>query len=189
MKNLFILGVVILLIDFISKILSRMTADKNIESSFADLRDTSSEMTNENEIPEEFDEKYFERCQKGESHQLFLKVASLQDCTMIQSLFASQGVPSHREHEHFNSIYGSGTSNLLSTTFSIQLWILTADYEKAFEIARDFVQQKCENLKSHEQKSKGHKLTEGILAILFSPYPITKSYQTLGITIFPKSEK
>ena len=139
-----------------------------------------------NEVPDDFDDDFFERCQNGESRQLLLKVASLQECTMIQSLLASNGVPSHREHEHFNSLYGSGMSILLNATFSIQLWILTSDYDVAFEIVRDYISQKCNDLKNRSSTSKGHKLIEKTLSILFAPYPISKSYQLLGITIFPK---
>ena len=155
------------------------------EDPFSDLREETE--IADDDVNLKFDEDYFTRCQNGEAYQLFMKLASINDCVFLQGLLASSGIPSHVEHQHTNGLFGTG-ANVLSGTFAAQLWILTADYDNAYEIAVQYVVQKSKDLEDTEDsKLKENIMT--ILAALTAPYPITKSQQILGITIFPKQQE
>ena len=89
------------------------------------------------EIPD-FDSEYFERAGKGEKTQEFLKLGAPELCSMLQSLLFAEGIPSYIENIHINTIYP--VHNLgSSSAFSIKLYILVSDYDKAYEIISDFV--------------------------------------------------
>ena len=165
---------------------------KTDEDPYAEMREetenpeTDVVQENDSEVSEqEFDKEYFERCQNGEGYQLFMKFASINDCVFLQGLLSAEHIPSHVEHQHMNGLFGAG-ANVLSGTFAAQLWILVADYEKAYDIAVQYIVKKSESL----EVSKDTKLKEGVAAalvvLLGTPYPITKSQQILGMTIFPK---
>ena len=191
-----VLGIIIIVVLvgvlIVKTLLSKFPDTK--EDPFSDLRekeniqDGDSLQETDAEVSEqEFDKEYFERCQNGEPYQLFMKFASISDCGFLQGLLLSNQIPSHVENQHMNSLFGAG-ANMVSRTFAAQLWILTADYDKAYEIAVQYLVQKSKEL----EKSGDSKLKEGVAAalvvILGTPYPITKSQQILGMTIFPKLE-
>lgn len=139
----------------------------------------------EDENQKNFDDEYFERSLQGEKNQLFLKFASIQDCNFLQGLLSANGIPSHVEHQHMNSLYGA-SANLMSSIFAVQLWILTSDYDKALELTTEFIRQKSESLKT-KPSLKAMNNIKTVLEILTAPYPLTKSHQILGISVFPKS--
>ena len=134
---------------------------------------------------QEFDKEYFERCQKGEGYQLFMKFASVNDCVFLQGLLSAENIPSHLENQHMNGLFGAG-ANVLSGTFAAQLWILIADYEKAYEIAVQYIVKKSESLKDSQDSTLKESVAACLVVLLGTPYPITKSQQILGMTIFPK---
>ena len=173
---------------------------KTILSKLPDTKeDPYAEMREETENPEsdvvqetdsavseqEFDKEYFERCQKGEPYQLFMKFASISDCVFLQGLLSSSQIPSHVENQHMNSLFGAG-ANMVSRAFAAQLWILTADYDRSYEIAVQFLVQKSKKLEDSVDSKLKEGLAAALVAILGTPYPITKSQQILGMTIFPK---
>ena len=84
-----------------------------------------------------------------------------------------------------NGLFGAG-ANVLSGTFAAQLWILIADYEKAYEIAVQYIEKKSESLKDSQDSTLKESVAAGLVVLLGTPYPITKSQQILGMTIFPK---
>lgn len=131
----------------------------------------------------EFDKAYFERCQKGEPHQLFLKFSSLQDCTFLQGFLFADGIPSHIEHQHMNRIYPG--SNTIANIFAVQLWILVSDYEAALEIVSQFISQKRNSLNTSDDSVLAKTLKK-LLGLLTAPFPVSKNQQILGISIFPK---
>lgn len=145
--------------------------------------DTEKAETENLEEFSEFDKAYFERCQKGEPHQLFLKFSSLQDCTFLQGFLFADGIPSHIEHQHMNGIYTG--SNTIANVFAVQLWILVADYEAALEIVSQFISQKRNSLNSSEDSVLAKTLKK-LLGLLTAPFPVSKNQQILGISIFPK---
>lgn len=114
-----------------------------------------------------------------------MKFASIQDCTFLQGILSANEIPSHVEHQHMNSLYGAG-ANLMNSIFAVQLWILTSDYEKALELTTEFIKQKSESLKT-KPDSKAANNIKTVLEILTAPYPLTKSHQILGISVFPKA--
>ena len=134
---------------------------------------------------QEFDEEYFKRCQNGEGYQLFMKFASINDCTFLQGLLSAEHIPSHVEHQHMNGLFGAG-ANVLSGTFAAQLWILIADYEKAYEVAVQYIKEKSESLEVAGDSKIKEGLAAALVVLLGTPYPITKRQQILGMTIFPK---
>ena len=144
--------------------------------------DTEKAETENLEEFSEFDKAYFERCQKGEPHQLFLKFSSLQDCTFLQGLLFADGIPSHIEHQHMNGIYTG--SNTIANVFAVQLWILVADYEGALETVKQFIRQKSKSLNDSDDSALSENL-KNLLGLLTAPYPVSKSQQILGISIFP----
>lgn len=133
----------------------------------------------------QFDKEYFERCQNGEGYQLFMKFASMNDCVFLQSLLSAEHIPSHVENQHMNSLFGAG-ANVLSGTLAAQLWILIADYERAYEIAVQYLVKKSESLKDSKDSTLKETVSASLVVLLGTPYPITKSQQILGMTIFPK---
>ncbi len=153
---------------------------------YADLRDDTVQTPDDGnvvrEVTSEFDEKYYERCRRGEPYQLFMKFVSVQDCDFVQSMLYGDNIPSHSEHRHMNTIYGE-----LSTVFPVQLWIMTFDYDRAFEIANQFVIQKSEKFKTEEPNAM--ETIKKVIGVLTSPYPITKPQEIMGLTIFPKAER
>lgn len=141
--------------------------------------------TENTEKTSEFDKGYFERCGKGELHQLFLKLSSLQDCTLLQGLLFAGGISSHIEHQHMNRIYPG--SNTIANIFAVQLWILVADYEAALEIVSQFISQKRNSLNISEDSVLAKTLKK-LLGLLTAPFPVSKNQQILGISIFPKMQ-
>ena len=158
---------------------SNLREEENIQDG-ASLQETDSAVGEQ-----EFDKEYFERCQKGEPYQLFMKFASISDCVFLQGLLSSSQIPSHVENQHMNSLFGAG-ANMVSRAFAAQLWILTADYDRAYEIAVQFLVQKSKKLEESADSKLKEGLAAALVAILGTPYPITKSQQILGMTIFPK---
>ncbi|MDD6487397.1 MAG: hypothetical protein PUF61_10670 [Spirochaetales bacterium] len=147
--------------------------------------DTEKAETENLEEFSEFDKAYFERCQKGEPHQLFLKFSSLQDCTLLQGLLFAGGISSHIEHQHMNRIYPG--SNTIANIFAVQLWILVSDYEAALEIVSQFISQKRNSLNTSDDSVLAKTLKK-LLGLLTAPFPVSKSQQILGISIFPKEQ-
>lgn len=145
--------------------------------------DTEKAETENLEEFSEFDKAYFERCQKGEPHQLFLKFSSLQDCTFLQGFLFADGIPSHIEHQHMNRIYPG--SNTIANIFAVQLWILVSDYEAALEIVSQFISQKRNSLNTSDDSVLAKTLKK-LLGLLTAPFPVSKNQQILGISIFPK---
>lgn len=87
---------------------------------------------------EEYEKGYFERIKRGEQSQQFLAVGSFAVCSFIRSLLAAENIPTYTENEHINSMY---SLNVLggSSSFSIKVFILISDYDRAHEIVSDFI--------------------------------------------------
>ena len=137
-------------------------------------------------LDEHFDEEYFECCRKGEYSQLFCNFASWQDCSIFQGLLFANGISSHKEHEHSNRFYFG--SNLISNIFSVQLWILVKDYNDAYELLKQFTDQKAEAIKE-KYESNSNKTGEKLLGAVLAPVTVSKEQEILGIKVFPKSER
>jgi len=140
----------------------------------------------------EFEQGYFERVRKGEQTQQFLSVGGMLACSMIRSLLFAENIPTFTENEHVNSFYS--LNNLTgSSAFSIKVFILVADYDRAYEIVSDFI-SKCRRAESEEQtdseKSSAQKsvtTTEALVTgCFFIPMPDGSQEKPMGITILPK---
>jgi len=164
--------------------------------------------TDENEYNEalkksaDFELNYFERVRKGEHIQQFLAVGSQVSCSMIRGILAAENIPTYIENEHVNSMYS--LNNLpASSAFSIKVFILLADYDRAYQIVIDFI-QKCqasdaakesasENQSSNEENTeKSDKVSSSVenpaTGYFFIPLPDGSKETTMGITILPKRE-
>lgn len=139
-----------------------------------------------------FDEKYFERIRNGERSQQFLSIGGVKDCVMIRSLLYSENIPTYTENESINKIYTIAPDAPADSSFAIKMFILIADYEKAYEIVKDYVescnpQEKTseseENKKDSEIKETSEPVTTGtFFAIVHNEAePIT-----IGVTVLPK---
>ena len=129
---------------------------------------------------EEYEKGYFERIKQGEQSQQFLAVGSFAVCSFIRSLLAAENIPTYTENEHVNSMYslnalGGGSS------FSIKVFILISDYDKAHEIISDFIS-------SHEQpaqKTSSKVIATGTFFISGLPLGTTED-AVHGITVLPR---
>lgn len=183
----------ILCIYFIRTGIRKLNEQKNA-SSLADLYTNEEEHNEAIKQSEEFEKGYFERVRNGEQTQQFLSVGGQMACSMIRSLLFAENIPTYTENEHANSFYS--LNNLSSSSaFSIKVFILVADYDRAYEIVSDFV-SKCDraNTEESEQENETENTTKNITkatgAILtgcfFVPMPDGSQDKPMGITILPK---
>ena len=95
---------------------------------------------------EAYEKGYFERIRQGEQSQQFLAVGSFAVCSFLRSILAAENIPTYTENEHINSMY---SLNALSgnSSFSIKVFILISDYDRAYEIISDFI-------KTHERSAE-----------------------------------
>ena len=135
---------------------------------------------------ESFEKGYFERVRNGEQTQQFLSVGSMMMCSFLRSLLAAENIPTFTENEYVNSMY---SLNALSgnSAFSIKVYILVADYDRAYEIISDFIatHQKEET----DQKSENPVKTiakAAVTGMFFVNMPDGSEEKVLGITVLPK---
>lgn len=102
-------------------------AEKNLE---ADNK------TPEDSMPD-FEKAFFEQTKAGELYQLFLTLASQQDCAIIRSLLNAENIPTYTEGEHMNNIYG-GLTGTGTSVIGIKLYILCKDYDTAYDIVTNY---------------------------------------------------
>lgn len=150
----------------------------------------------------EFEQAYFERVRNGEQTQQFLTVGGQLACSMIRSLLFAENIPTYTENEHVNSFYS--LNNLSSSSaFSIKVFILVADYDRAYEIVSDFV-SKCEKAQAADGEEKSEapeKDSESVSDLVkpaakaagalvtgcfFIPMPDGSQNLPMGITILPR---
>ena len=183
----------ILCIYFIRTGIRKLNEQKN-SSSLADLYTNEEEHNEAIKQSEEFEKGYFERVRNGEQTQQFLSVGGQMACSMIRSLLFAENIPTYTENEHANSFYS--LNNLSSSSaFSIKVFILVADYDRAYEIVSDFV-SKCDRANTEESEQENEtentakNITKATGAILtgcfFVPMPDGSQDKPMGITILPK---
>lgn len=183
----------ILCIYFIITGIRKLNEQKNA-SSLADLYTNEEEHNEAIKQSEEFEKGYFERVRNGEQTQQFLSVGGQLACSMIRSLLFAENIPTYTENEHANSFYS--LNNLSSSSaFSIKVFILVADYDRAYEIVSDFV-SKCDRANTEESEQENEtentakNITKATGAILtgcfFVPMPDGSQDKPMGITILPK---
>lgn len=136
-----------------------------------------------------FEKGYFAALENGEKAQQFLIVGGTRDCALIRSLLLSEGIPSYTENEHLNSFFSVGVN--AQAGFSIKLFILVKDYEKAYEIVMDYINRLSPVSPSETKKEDlGEKIktttAEVVSGMFFVPLPQNAEEKTLGITILPK---
>lgn len=135
---------------------------------------------------ESFEKGYFERVRNGEQTQQFLAVGSLHMCSFLRSLLAAENIPTYTENEHVNSFY---SLNALSgnSAFSIKVFILVSDYNRAYEIISDFVNShKAREQENDSEKSIKTTASAVISGLFFVSMPDSVEEQIHGITILPK---
>lgn len=184
----------ILCIYFIRTGIRKINEQKN-SSSLSDLYTNEAEHDEAIKQSAEFEQGYFERVRNGEQTQQFLSVGGQLACSMIRSLLHAENIPTYTENEHANSFYS--LNNLSSSSaFSIKVFILVADYDRAYEIVSDFI-SKCERAESDEEaKEASDKTIETaaktagaiVTGCFFIPMPDGSQDKAMGITILPKIE-
>lgn len=168
----------------VKEVRKEMSEEKPVpkKDSFSDLYENEAEHDAAINNDDDFDSAYFERVRNGEKSQLFLEIGGVADCSMIRSLLFSENIPSYIENEHVNKIYSFGG---LNSAFSIRLFILVADYEKAYEIVDAYVKG---NAVSEEGEENTVAKTSAAVAgaMFFIPLPEGSEQKTMGITVLPK---
>ena len=137
---------------------------------------------------ESFEKGYFERVRNGEQTQQFLAVGSMMLCSFLRSLLAAENIPTYTENEHVNSMY---SLNALagSSAFSIKVFILVADYDRAYEIITDFIssRKKEESEETQSSKSSIKKTSSALITgMFFINMPDGAEEKVHGITVLPK---
>ena len=135
---------------------------------------------------ESFEKGYFERVRNGEQTQQFLAVGSMMMCSFLRSLLAAEGIPTYTENEHVNSMY---SLNALagSSAFSIKVFILVADYDRAYEIISDFISSRENPDEEHPSISSIKTAANAVATgLFFVNMPEGAEEKVLGITVLPK---
>ena len=145
----------------------------------------------------EFELDYFDRVRNGEQTQQFLAIAGQPASAMIRSLLCAAGIPSYAENEHINAMY-SLNSLPTASAFAIKVFILVADYDRAYEIVADFLakqehtaeNENAENAESQEESAASIKKATGAVmtGLFFMPMPDGSVDKPMGVTILPKVE-
>ena len=136
---------------------------------------------------ESFEKGYFERVRNGEQTQQFLAVGSMMMCSFLRSLLAAENIPTYTENEHVNSMY---SLNALSgsSAFSIKVYILVADYDRAYEIISDFIakhEKEADETVSPENPVKTIAMA-AVTGMFFVNMPEGSEEKVHGITVLPK---
>ena len=140
----------------------------------------------------EFELDYFDRVRNGEQIQQFLAIAGQPASAMIRSLLYAAGIPSFAENEHINAMYSLNTLPTASA-FAIKVFILVADYDRAYEIVADFLSK--QELTAEKEKADGEeaaaapekKATGAVMTgLFFMPMPDGSQDKPMGATILPK---
>ena len=135
---------------------------------------------------ESFEKGYFERIRNGEQSQQFLSVGSLMVCSFLRSLLAAENIPTYTENEHVNRMY---SLNALSgnSPFSIKVYILIADYDRAYEIVSDYI---ASHEKSDGEQSSAKTTARAAGAVMsglfFGEAPEFSQETIHGIMILPR---
>ena len=143
----------------------------------------------------EFELDYFDRVRNGEQTQQFLAIAGQPASAMIRSLLCAAGIPSYAENEHINAMYAMNNINSASA-FAIKVFILVADYDRAYEVVTDFLakQERAEEKEKaegeEESAAKTAKKVAGAVmtGLFFMPMPDGSESKAMGVTILPKAE-
>ena len=137
---------------------------------------------------EEFEKGYFERIRLGEQSQQFLAVGSFAVCSFLRSLLAAENIPTYTENEHVNSMY---SLNVLggASSFSIKVFILISDYDRAHEIICDFISSHEASAQSNPAQKSQEKTSKVIATGTFfiNGLPLGTTEESVhGITILPR---
>lgn len=150
----------------------------------------ATEIENEEELVEEienFDKLFFEETKKGEPYQHFLSLSSIKDCSLLRGLLQVEGIPTYTEGEHMNSIYG-GISGTMNAVVAIKLYILSKDYDKAYEIVKDYINEKIRRISKDSEENRKSNIVSGALVFLAGA-PVSVGQESLGIVVLPKAEQ
>ena len=140
---------------------------------------------------EQYEKGYFERIKQGEQSQQFLAVGSFAICSFLRSLLAAENIPTYTQNEHINTIY---SLNVLggSSSFSIKVFILISDYDRAYEIIYDFISSHMAPDQATQEKpsiptTKKAVVTGTFFLIGGVPQGTTED-AVYGITVLPRVE-
>ena len=85
-----------------------------------------------------------------------------------------------------NSIYG-GISGTMNAVVAIKLYILTKDYDKAYEIVKDFINEKIQRITNDDENKKSN--IASVALVYLSGTPVNVGQESLGIVVLPKAEE
>ena len=136
---------------------------------------------------EAFEKGYFERIRNGEQSQQFLSVGSMTVCSILRSLLAADGIPTYTENEHVNRMYSLNTLPG-NSAFSIKVFILIADYDRAYDIVSNYISS---NEKKDEKTPSIKEAAETdaravVTGLFFINLPDGAEEHIHGITILPR---
>ena len=140
---------------------------------------------------EEYEKAYFERIKAGEQSQQFLAVGSFAVCSFLRSLLAAENIPTYTQNEHINSMY---SLNVLggASSFSIKVFILISDYDRAYEIIYDFISSHMAPDQATQEKPSIPTTKKAVATgtfFLIGGVPLgTTEDAVYGITVLPRVE-
>lgn len=108
------------------------------------------------------------------------------ECSFIRGLLQVEGISTYTEGEHMNSIYG-GISGTMNAVVAIKLYILTKDYDKAYEIVKDFINEKIQRITNNDENKKSNRAS--VALVFLSGTPVNVGLESLGIVVLPKAEE
>ena len=108
------------------------------------------------------------------------------NCTLIRGLLQVEGISTYTEGEHMNSIYG-GISGTMNAVVAIKLYILSKDYDNAYEIVKDYINEKNQRITNNDENKKSN-MASVVLGFL-SGKPLNVGQESVGIVVLTKVEE
>lgn len=135
---------------------------------------------------QEYEKGYFERIRQGEQSQQFLAVGSFFVASFLRSLLAAENIPTYTENEHVNSMYSLNALGGASS-FSIKVFILISDYDRAYEIISDFIKTHQKNQEEQPKSGAAKTVAKAVTTgLFFVGMPEGAEEAVHGIMILPR---
>ena len=160
----------------------QVRASQELSEFYTDEEEHNKAMTE----AQEYEKGYFERIRQGEQSQQFLAVGSFFVSSFLRSLLAAENIPTYTENEHINSMY---SLNALSgaSSFSIKVFILISDYDRAYEIISDFIKTHQRNQEEQTETGAAKTVAKAVTTgLFFVGMPEGTEEAVHGIMILPR---
>ena len=160
----------------------QVRASQELSEFYTDEEEHNKAMTE----AQEYEKGYFERIRQGEQSQQFLAVGSFFVSSFLRSLLAAENIPTYTENEHINSMYSLNALGGASS-FSIKVFILISDYDRAYEIISDFIKTHQRNQEEQTETGAAKTVAKAVTTgLFFVGMPEGAEEAVHGIMILPR---